>query len=252
MIGRRSRTSPRSSGYCSSRPNACVHRQRRRDRRSRAGCRAVRRGRAARRSSAGSTRSDTRNTLSSPGRRLLRLQPVEHRHRFGRRGALVEQRRGRDVHAGEVLHDRLEVQQRLEPALRDLRLVRRVGRVPAGILEHVAQDDARRDAVVVAHADVRARDPVAAPRSSAAGAGSRTRCRLPADRAACGSRMPGGIVWSISASSDGTPMARSIASRAAASGPMCLLWKVPRVDSVIVSCSGVRVTRLRGYFVRSL
>ena len=58
----------------------------------------------------GKQRSDTRNTALLPGRRFLRLQPVEHRHRFRRRGSLVEKRRGRDVHAGEVLHDGLEIQ----------------------------------------------------------------------------------------------------------------------------------------------
>src|SRR6266545_548023 len=48
----------------------------------------------------------------------------------------------------------LEVDERLEPALRDLGLIRRVLRVPARILEDVALDDPRGDAVVVAHADV--------------------------------------------------------------------------------------------------
>ena len=42
-----------------------------------------------------------------------------------------------------------------------------------------------------------------------------------AGRAAPGSRMPGGIVWSISASSDGTPMAREHRRRVRPrSGPM--------------------------------
>ena len=85
---------------------------------------------------------------------------MEHRHRLGGGRSLVEQRRRRDVHGGEILDDRLEVEQRFEPALRDLRLIRRVGRVPARILEHVAQDHARRDAAVVAEADVGARDDV--------------------------------------------------------------------------------------------
>ena len=95
------------------------------------------------------------------GADLLRLQPMEHRHRFARRRAFVEERRRRDVHAGQVANDRLEVEQRLEAALRDLRLIRRVRRVPAGVLEDVAQDHARRHAVVVAHADVRTGDGVA-------------------------------------------------------------------------------------------
>src|SRR6266480_5419650 len=48
------------------------------------------------------------------------------------------------------------MQQRFETSLRDLRLIWRVRRIPAGILDDVANDDARRDAVVVAEADVRA------------------------------------------------------------------------------------------------
>src|SRR5215207_4371983 len=46
-------------------------------------------------------------------------------------------------------------------------------------------------------------------------------------------RMPGGMVWSIRASRDGTPIARSISSRASGSGPMCLLLKVPGMDTLI-------------------
>ena len=64
-----------------------------------------------------------------------------HRHRFRRGGALVQERRLRHRHAGEVRNHRLVVQERLQAALRDLRLVRRVLRVPAGVLQHVAQDD---------------------------------------------------------------------------------------------------------------
>ncbi len=86
-----------------------------------------------------------------PGVTRHRLGEV-HRLRGGR--GLVEQRRIRDLEAGQVRHHRLEVEQRLEPALRDLRLVGRVRRIPAGILEHVAQDHARRVRVVVSHAQV--------------------------------------------------------------------------------------------------
>ena len=94
------------------------------------------------------------------GRRLLRLQPVEHRHRLGRGRAFVEQRCRGDVHSGKVFDDCLKVQQRFETALGDLRLIGRVGRVPTGILEDVSEDDAGRHAVVVAHPDVRARSDV--------------------------------------------------------------------------------------------
>ena len=72
------------------------------------------------------------------------------RHGLGGRGALVEHRGVGDLHPGEVAHHRLEVEQRLEPALADLGLVGRVGRVPGRVLQHVAEDDARRVGAVVA------------------------------------------------------------------------------------------------------
>jgi hypothetical protein len=49
----------------------------------------------------------------------------------------------------------LEIQQRFEPPLRDLGLVRRVRRVPARVLEDVALDNRRRNAVVIAEAEIR-------------------------------------------------------------------------------------------------
>ena len=89
---------------------------------------------------------------------LARAHAVRQRHAFRRGGRLVEQRRVGDVHRGEILHHGLEVEERLEAALRDLGLVRRVRRVPAGVLEDVAQDRGRRDRVVVAEADERPED----------------------------------------------------------------------------------------------
>ena len=86
------------------------------------------------------------------GRGLLADTP-QQRHRFGRGGGLVEQRRVGDVHAREVADRRLEGQQGLETPLGDLGLVRRVRRVPARVLEHHALDDGRRVGVVVAGAD---------------------------------------------------------------------------------------------------
>ena len=62
---------------------------------------------------------------------------------------------------GQVEDHGLEVQQRLQAPLRDLGLVGGVGGVPAGILQDVAQDHRRGDAVGVAHADEAAGDPVA-------------------------------------------------------------------------------------------
>ena len=85
-------------------------------------------------------------------RRRRRTGPVAllvptayERHRLGGRGALVEQRGVGRRQPGQVADHGLEVDQRLEPALGDLRLVRRVGGVPARVLEHVAADHRRRD-----------------------------------------------------------------------------------------------------------
>ena len=154
---RPSRTAPDEPGYWSSTPKQPVgsHVGRRR-RRRRPRCRAARRGCARRRSSAGGSRRRRRTSSLGPS-----TQPAAHRHRLGRRGRLVEQRRVGEVHAGEVGDHRLEVQERLEPALGDLGLVRRVGRVPGRVLEHVAQDDRRRDRAGVAQADERGRHLVA-------------------------------------------------------------------------------------------
>jgi hypothetical protein len=92
-------------------------------------------------------------------RALARL-PEEHAHRLGRGRPLVEQRGVGDGEPGEVGDGGLEVQEGLEPALRDLGLVGGVGGVPAGVLEDVPEDDRRRERSVVAHPDVRAVDVV--------------------------------------------------------------------------------------------
>ena len=86
---------------------------------------------------------------------------VAHVHGLGRRRGLVEQRGIGAGEAGEVHHHGLEVEQRFEPALRDFRLIGRIGGVPAWILQDVALDDGRRDRIVVAEADHGARDAVA-------------------------------------------------------------------------------------------
>jgi hypothetical protein len=84
-------------------------------------------------------------------------------HRLGGRGGLVEQRRVRERQPREVADHRLVVQERLEASLGDLRLVRRVGRVPGRILEHLAQHDLGRVRAVVAETDHRRHHPIAAP-----------------------------------------------------------------------------------------
>jgi len=86
---------------------------------------------------------------------------VEHRHRLGGRRPLVQQRGVGDLEAGQVAAHRLEVQQRLESALGDFGLIRRIMGVPARVLENVALEDRRGVGVVVAHPDERAMDVVA-------------------------------------------------------------------------------------------
>jgi hypothetical protein len=81
------------------------------------------------------------------------VRPPDQRHRLGGGGALVEQGGTGDVEAGEVGEHGLEVDQRLEPALADLRLVRRVGGVPGRALQHVPLDHRGGVGVVVAEAD---------------------------------------------------------------------------------------------------
>ncbi|KGS64740.1 hypothetical protein X979_6101 [Burkholderia pseudomallei MSHR7527] len=88
--------------------------------------------------------------------RLRLADALQQRHRFGCGRGFVEQRRVGDLEARQVGDHLLEVQQRLEAALRDFGLVRRVRGVPRRVFEHVAQDHRRGVGVVVALADVRA------------------------------------------------------------------------------------------------
>ena len=73
--------------------------------------------------------------------RRLRAGSAYQGHRLGGSGPLVEQGCVGGRQPGQVTDHRLEVEQRLEPALRDLRLIGRVRRVPARVLEDVASDD---------------------------------------------------------------------------------------------------------------
>ena len=71
-------------------------------------------------------------------------------HGLGGGRGFVEKRGVRDGQTGEGLNHGLEIQQCLEAALRDLRLVGRVGGVPAGILEQAAADHRRCEGIGVA------------------------------------------------------------------------------------------------------
>ncbi len=80
------------------------------------------------------------------GEEHLALPPPDaeaHRHRLGGGGRLVQQRCIRQRQAGQIADHGLEVEQGLEPTLRDLGLVRRIGRVPQRVLQHIPQDHRR-------------------------------------------------------------------------------------------------------------
>mmetsp|Transcript_50792 Transcript_50792/g.163025 ORF Transcript_50792/g.163025 Transcript_50792/m.163025 type:complete len:1046 (-) Transcript_50792:41-3178(-) len=77
----------------------------------------------------------------------------DHGHGLRSRRALVQQRGVGDLHARELAHQGLEVDQRLQSALGDLWLVGGVSCVPAGILRQVPEHDAGDMRAVVAHAD---------------------------------------------------------------------------------------------------
>ena len=89
---------------------------------------------------------------------LLHVEGQEHGFRGC--GALVQHGGVGDVHGREVRDHGLEIQQGLQTALGDLRLIGRVGGVPARVLEDVPEDDGGRVAVVVAHADAGSERPV--------------------------------------------------------------------------------------------
>ena len=79
---------------------------------------------------------------------------MQHRHRLCRSRRLIQQRSIRKRHPCQVADHRLEVQQRLEPALRNFCLVRRVRRVPTRVFQHIPTNDAGHLGRVVTHPDV--------------------------------------------------------------------------------------------------
>mmetsp|Transcript_69105 Transcript_69105/g.205649 ORF Transcript_69105/g.205649 Transcript_69105/m.205649 type:complete len:362 (-) Transcript_69105:317-1402(-) len=92
---------------------------------------------------------------------LLRVHGArDHRHGLGGGRALVQQGGVGHLHARQLGHKRLVVHQRLQAALRDLGLIGGVRRVPAGVLQEVAEDGTGDMRAVVAHADEVLRDHV--------------------------------------------------------------------------------------------
>ena len=71
------------------------------------------------------------------------------RHGFSGCGGFIKHGRIGDRHAGQVADHGLEIDQRLHAALRNLGLVGRVGGIPSGVFQHVAQNHARRIGAVI-------------------------------------------------------------------------------------------------------
>jgi hypothetical protein len=134
---------------------------------------------------------------------------------------LVEQRGVGDRQPGQVRHHRLEVQQRLQPALADLGLVGRVGGVPGRVLQHVALDRGRRDRAVKALPDhltiglvLRATIPHMRPERSRSDIGAQSSgsaCRIEAARSRRSARR-----------GSSTPTTFSISAISAGEGP---IWR---------------------------
>ncbi len=150
MAGRRSRTAPDVSGYCSRPPNtsACVE---------------IGEGIAddqipAQRLGAGAHHRERLGMHLRVDKECLRFD-LRARSASAMASAaavaFIEQRGVGDVEPGEVADHGLEVEQRLQPALADLRLIRRIGRVPGRVLQDVALDHRGQDGAGIALADQR-------------------------------------------------------------------------------------------------
>ena len=141
-------------------------------------------------------------------------QPLGHEHGFGGRGRAVPHGGVRDFHSRELAHQRLKFEDRLQRALADLRLIRRVGSEEFAALDQRVRDHR---AQVVVHAR-------AEKAGIPAGIFRRARAEIFDDlllghrgREACSgsfSRNCSGIEAN-SFSMDGAPMASSISRRSA-------------------------------------
>ena len=87
--------------------------------------------------------------------------PPRHGHGLGGGGCFVEQRGVGDLEPRQIDDHGLKIQQGFEPALADLRLIRRIGRVPRRVFQHVALDDGGQMRAVIALADQRGHRAVA-------------------------------------------------------------------------------------------
>ncbi len=79
---------------------------------------------------------------------------VKHCHAFRRRGCLIQQGCIGNFQTGKVAYHGLKIQQAFQPALCNFCLVGRVLGVPAGIFKHIAQNNAWRNGIIIALANV--------------------------------------------------------------------------------------------------
>ena len=86
---------------------------------------------------------------------LATMRAERHRHALGGGRCLVEKRAVGDVHSRQLGDHCLEIQDRLEAALRDFRLIWCIGGIPGRIFQHVAKHHRRRMATVITHTDQR-------------------------------------------------------------------------------------------------
>ena len=89
-------------------------------------------------------------------------EPARHEGRLGRGGGAVVVRGGRHLHPGQLADERLELVDALQRALRDLRLVRRVGGRELGAPDHLADHGRDQVAVDAGPEEADLGDPVAA------------------------------------------------------------------------------------------
>ena len=167
----------------------------------------------------------------------LRLRgALGQRHGFGRGGRLVEQRGVGDVEPGEVADHGLEIEQRLQPALADLGLIGRIGRVPGRVFQDVALDHRGQDRAGIALADQRGEELVLRARARAYAQAPRSRSAACRDRAApaAGSRPAGSPPSAPSRLA--APTVSSIAAMSRGEGP---IWR--RTKSVATSSYGFAV-----------
>ncbi len=90
-----------------------------------------------------------------PVGRMIAAQASRHGHGFGGGSRFIQQRGVRQLHAGQIHDQLLEIEQGFQAALGDFRLIGRVGGVPARIFQHIAADHRGQDGAVVAQSEQR-------------------------------------------------------------------------------------------------